>query len=101
MVGLMKWMSGNVRYPKKAMDKNVAGKVLVSFVVDEKGNVKDVAIKQGAHPDFNAEALRVVRAMPKWKPGMDEGKPVAVSMTLPIRFDLAPPPPPKPEKEAR
>ena len=95
---LVTWMGENIRYPKAAQKKGVAAKVVVAFTVDKEGNIINPKIKQGAHPDFEAEALRAVKAMPKWKPGMKDGKPVAVETALPIRFDMAPPPPPKPPK---
>ncbi len=62
--------------------------MFLSFVVDETGRVKDVDVKKRVHPFLDKEALRVVKAMPLWKPGKHEGKPVAVTFTLPISFKL-------------
>jgi TonB family protein len=96
---LAKYLSKNIRYPKAAVDKSIAGIVFVQFVVDEKGYIKD-AHTIGKNPGFGLaeEGLRVVNAMPQWIPGKHQGKAVAVQFNLPIRFVLdagkqTPPPP--------
>lgn len=84
-----KWISVNVKYPEKAMKENKSGKVFVNFIIDEEGNVTNSRIIKGADPELDAEALRVVQKMPKWKPGLDkDGNPVKVSFNIPITFML-------------
>lgn len=85
---LLAYLQKNIRYPNDAREQGIQGKVFLSFVVDEAGRVKDVDVKKGVHPSLDKEALRVVKAMPLWKPGKHEGKPVAVRFTLPISFKL-------------
>lgn len=104
---LAKYLSKNIRYPKAAVDKNIAGIVFVQFVVDEEGYIKD-ARTVGKNPGFGLveEGLRVVKAMPQWIPGKHQGKTVAVQFNLPIRFVLdagkqTPPPPPPPANSGK
>ena len=70
------------------MKKGIQGKVFVSFVIDKKGSVLNAKIERGVDPLLDAEALRVVNSMPKWIPGKEKGKDVAVQFTLPISFRL-------------
>ena len=86
--GLFKFIQENVQYPEQAKKDSISGKVFVSFVVSKTGEVKDVAVLRGVRPDLDNEAIRVVKAMPKWKPGMDKGKAVNVQYNLPIKFNL-------------
>jgi TonB family protein len=85
---LMKFISSSVRYPKLAMENGIQGKVFVGFVVGRDGSVKDVQIKRGADKLLDAEALRVISSFPKWTPGKEKGKKVAVQYTIPINFAL-------------
>ncbi|MBE9511854.1 MAG: TonB family protein [Bacteroidetes bacterium] len=85
---LSEYISSNIQYPKKALKKNISGKVMVRFLVDKQGNVKDVAIEKGVDPLLDQEALRVVSNMPKWKPGEQRGKPVGVTLSVPVEFKL-------------
>ena len=62
------------------------GRIHVSFLVDEKGNVSAASIKKGLHPDLDKEARRVVSSMPRWEPALKNGKPVKVRMIIPIRI---------------
>ncbi len=78
----------NIKYPKKAQEANIEGKVFVSFIVREDGKITDANVVRGIDPDLNAEALRVVKAMPNWTPGKQSGKNVAVRFNLPINFKL-------------
>lgn len=96
MPALMEWMISHVHYPKEAANNDITGKVVVGFLVDKTGAVTNVTIKESVHPKLDNEALRVVKAMPKWTPGSKDGKAVPVEMALPVRFDLPPPPPPAP-----
>lgn len=85
---LMKYLIENMQYPEDARKKKEEGKVYISFIVDEKGNVKNAQVKRGVSASLNAEALRVVNSMPAWKPGEQDGKKVKVEYTLPILFAL-------------
>jgi TonB family protein len=85
---LMKFISGNVKYPDEAKKDRLAGKVFVSFVIDEKGNVADVKVLRGVHPLLDKESMRVISAMPVWQPGKEKGKAVKVQYTIPIQFAL-------------
>lgn len=83
-----KWIGQNVKYPIKAMEEKIQGKVYVSFIVNTDGSVSDSKIAKGAHPLLDEEALRIIKTMPKWKPGVQRGKTVRVIYTLPISFAL-------------
>lgn len=88
MRGLMEWLCDNLRYPADARDDKIEGKVAVMFVVDKNGNVRNPKIVRGKHPSLNAEALRVVKELPRFAPGTVNGQPVNVWYTLPIIFSL-------------
>ena len=85
---MMKYISSSFIYPESAADKEIEGKVLVSFVVDKTGKVGDVKIKKSVNKDLDKEAIRVVKGMPLWKPGMQAGVPQNVQFYLPIMFKL-------------
>ena len=85
---LLDYISENIVYPQSAKDKNISGRVFVSFVIKKDGSVSDVKVMRGIDEECDAEAIRVVKSMPKWKPGMDDGKPVKVSYMLPVNFKL-------------
>ena len=85
---LFDFVSKNVVYPEEAKDKEIAGRVLVSFVVEKDGSIGEVKVVQGIGGGCDEEAVRVVKAMPKWKPGKDKGKPVRVSYMMPFTFKL-------------
>ena len=85
---MIQFLSTNVRYPKKAFLNEVQGKVVVSFVVSKNGSIGDAMIAKSVDPELDAEALRVVQAMPNWTPGKKNGEPVAVRYTVPIQFKL-------------
>ena len=87
-LGLMKFIQKNVRYPAIAKEYNITGKVYVSFIVDKQGNVTNVKIVRGVDKNLDAEALRVVSSLPKYKPGKQRGKAVRVMFTIPINFTL-------------
>ena len=87
-LGLMKFIQKNVRYPAVAKEYNITGKVYVSFIVDKSGFVTNVKIVRGVDKNLDAEALRVVKSLPKYKPGKQRGKPVRVMFTIPINFTL-------------
>ncbi len=87
-VEMMKFLQNTVKYPKEAQDKGIQGKVYVQFVVKSDGTVADAKVVNSVDPLLDAEALRVVKAMPKWKPGMQSGKAVNVKYNIPISFRL-------------
>lgn len=83
-----KFIAMNVRYPVYAQEKGIQGKVYVNFIVEKDGRVREVKIVKGVHATLNEEALRVIRKSPIWKPGIQRGKPVRVSFTVPVSFVL-------------
>lgn len=85
---LRSFINKNVNYPVIAAENGIQGKVYVRFVVDKDGSVTNAEIARGVDPSLDQEALRVVRTLPKWKPGKQRGKPVRVSYTVPINFQL-------------
>jgi TonB family protein len=86
---LMKYLSMNVRYPVEASKNGAQGRVLVQFIVEKDGSISEVEVVKKVNEHLDAEAVRVVNAMPKWKPGMQKGAPVRVKFTLPITFRLS------------
>jgi periplasmic protein TonB len=83
-----KFLAENIQYPQQATENGIQGTVYVSFVVDSKGNVTDVKILRGIGGGCDEEALRVVKMMPKWHPGKQNGKNVRVLFNMPIYFKL-------------
>ena len=78
----------NVKYPEAAKEKGIEGKVYVQFVVEKDGSLSSFQVVRGVSEDIDAEAIRVLKAMPKWKPGMQDGKPVRVQYVMPFKFQL-------------
>lgn len=85
---MLKYIGKRIKYPRLAVQEQVEGIVVVSFVVNRQGEITNAAILKGLGYGTDEEALRVVGSMPKWKPGKQNGKPVAVRYTLPIRFSM-------------
>ena len=85
---MMDYLSKNIKYPEEAKEKGISGRVFLSFVIEKDGAVSDVKVAKGIGKECDDEALRVVKAMPKWKPGLQKGKPVRVNYMLPIFFKL-------------
>ena len=85
---LLKFIGENVRYPKEAQEKGIQGRVIVNFVVNKDGSLSDMKVVRGQDASLDAEAIRIISTMPKWKPGMQRGKAVNVRFTLPITFRL-------------
>lgn len=88
MKELLKFLQDNLRYPNSAMEKNVQGRVIVQFVVEKDGTPTEFKVLRSVDPDLDAEALRVLQTMPKWKPGMQRGEVVRVKYTVPVSFKL-------------
>ncbi len=85
----IKFLQSNMKYPTMARESGIQGKVYVTFVVERDGRVTDVKILRGIGGGCDEEAVRVVKAMPRWNPGKQRGKPVRVQFNLPIQFTLA------------
>lgn len=85
---LMAYLQSNIKYPQMAKELEIQGKVIIEFVVETDGSVTNVTVKRGIGGGCDEEAVRVVKAMPKWKPGKQRGKPVRVRYTLPVTFQL-------------
>ena len=83
---MMQWISQNMQYPKNAVDGNIEGRVIVSFIVEKDGSISNVEVKKSVHELLDKEALRVINAMPKWKPGMQDGQPARARFFVPISF---------------
>jgi protein TonB len=82
------YVGKNLRYPDEARHKNIQGKVFVGFVVEKDGSLSDIKILRSASPDLDAEAVRLLKACPRWKPGIQNGRPVRVAYTMPIVFQI-------------
>lgn len=82
------WVTAHLKYPKDAKAAHIDGTVKLKFVVGSNGGVQEVEVLQGVFPSLDAEAVRVVRSSPKWKPGIKNGKPCRVTYTLPVIFSI-------------
>ena len=87
-VELIKYLSQNIQYPPEAAKNNVQGRVILQFVVDKTGQVGEVKVVRSVSEELDAEAVRVVKTLPKFEPGRQDGKPVAVWYTLPVSFNI-------------
>ena len=85
---MMEYVAKNVVYPKEAQEKGISGRVFVGFIVEKDGSIGEVKLLRGIGGGCDEEAIRVIKGMPKWKPGKQEGKPVRVSYQMPINFKL-------------
>lgn len=88
MKEMLKFLQDNLKYPENAMKNNVQGRVIVQFVVEKDGTPTEFKVLRSVDPDLDAEALRVLQTMPKWKPGMQRGEVVRVKYTVPVSFKL-------------
>lgn len=85
---MMKFISRNIQYPAIAKENNIEGRVVIGFVIDKNGFIRDPEIKRDIGAKCGEEALRVVRNMPQWTPGYQKGEAVNVHFNLPVRFKL-------------
>ena len=86
---LFKYLSENVKYPVIAQENGIQGRVICQFVVNKDGSIVDVeVVRSGGDPSLDKEAIRVIKSMPKWKPGKQRGKAVRVKYTVPVNFKL-------------
>ena len=88
MAALMKYLGANIKYPTISQEMGSAGKVIVQFVVDKDGTITNPAVVRGVDAYLDKEAIRVISSMPKWKPGVQNGKKVRVKYTVPVVFRL-------------
>lgn len=86
---LYKWIGSNVQYPAVAWKNGIEGRVILKFIVEKDGSLRDSAVIHSVHPMIDREALRLVGQMPKWNPGKRAGIPVRVRYCLPIKFKIA------------
>jgi len=85
---LFEYLQKNVKYPADAEKKKVEGRVLVTFVVNTDGSITDIEVVRKTFPSLDAEAVRVISGMPRWKPGEQKGQKVRVKYTVPLSFRL-------------
>ena len=85
---MYKFLADNIKYPTEDAKNKVQGKVYLTFVIGSTGKIRDVEVMKGVSGNLDREAARVIKAMPKWRPGRKDGKPVAVKYNLPIGFAL-------------
>ena len=85
---LLDYLKANVNYPAQCREAKIQGRVLINFVVQKDGSIKNVSVLKSVHPLLDEEARRVISTMPKWKPGMEHGTPVRVQYTVPVNFRL-------------
>ena len=85
---LMSFLQRNIKYPIKALKKNIEGIVMINFVVERDGRISKVNVTKGIGGGCDEEALRVIKKMPKWKPGKQGGKPVPVYFDIPVNFKI-------------
>lgn len=85
---MYEFIQKNLKYPESAKDKGIEGKVFIGFVVEKDGSLSHFNVLRGVSDDIDAEAIRVLKMMPKFKPGMKDGKPVRVQYTMPFNFKL-------------
>ena len=85
---LFRYLGGEIHYPAVSLGNNMEGTVYVSFVVNQDGGIGDIKLLRGVDNFLNDEAIRVVKKMPKWKPGKQNGNPVRVQLNLPVKFEI-------------
>ncbi len=88
MQAMIEFLQTNMKYPEDAAKQKVEGRVMVQFVVETDGSITDVHVAKQVFPSLDAEAIRVVQAMPRWTPGMDKGRVVRVKYNLPVVFRM-------------
>ena len=90
MSQLMSFIKKNVRYPVDAVKEGTEGRVILTFTVERDGSLTDIEVAKSVSPSLDKEAVRIVKSMPRWIPGRQDGKKVRVKYTLPIYFKLDP-----------
>ena len=85
---MMRWLGANMRYPREALNRRIQGTVVTQFIIERDGRITNVAVSRNIDPLLDAEAIRVVQAMPNWQPGKQDGETVRVKFTLPLVFRI-------------
>ena len=85
---LMRYLSDNIKYPANAAKNNIEGRVILQFVIDENGEIGEVKVVRSVDEELDAEAVRVIKSLPKFEPGRENGEAVAVWYTVPVIFKL-------------
>lgn len=88
MLECQKWIAMNIKYPLRAMQNGITGRVFITCVINKEGNVENVEVVRSVSPDLDAEAVKVISNMPTWKPGRQNGQLTKVSYTFPINFEM-------------
>lgn len=88
MAAFVKWLTDNLRYPPMAQRQNIQGRVVVTFVINRDGTTSDIKVAKSVNPMLDREALRVARMMPRWKPGLADGKPCRTLFAIPVEFRI-------------
>ena len=86
--GFAQWIGSQLTYPEECKEEGISGRVVVNFTIGTDGKVTDVKVLRGVHEKLDAEAVRIISMSPDWTPGMQEGKTVPVSFTIPIMFKV-------------
>jgi len=87
-MALMEYLAKTIKYPQNCRDEKIQGRVLVSFIVEKDGSPTGFEVVKSVHPDLDAEALKVLKGMPAWKPGTQHGEKVRVKFVVPVNFRL-------------
>ena len=95
--GLMRYLQSNINYPANAAMNNIGGRVILQFVVEKDGHIGEVKVVRSIDPEIDAEAVRVVKSLPDFIPGRQDGEPVAVWYTIPVSFKVQSEPQPQPQ----
>lgn len=85
---LQKYLGGQLRYPPKAIEEGIEGRVVIKVIINEEGRITDPVVERSASKELDAEALRVVKTLPNWKPARQNGKPVSVYYRIPVMFKI-------------
>lgn len=85
---MYEWLNYNIMYPALASEEGAQGKVVIGFIVEPNGRLTEIKVVRSVHPALDAEALRVVKKMPKWKPALKNGQPVRAHYNVPVNFRL-------------
>lgn len=88
MSAFVKWLTDNLKYPYVAQNQKIKGRVVITFIVNSDGTTSDLKISESAHPLLDREAMRVMRKMPRWKPGIANNRPCRTMMAIPVEFAL-------------
>ena len=85
---VLKYINDNMVYPEEAQENGIQGNVMLSFYIETDGSISEITVVRGIDPLLDTEAIRIIKSMPKWTPGMQDGKPVRVKYSIPVRFKL-------------